>query len=195
MKIWHYSVICVFFISICSCSQPYEWKEIKEKPNNSDYSFTLTTGIQSYKIKKNGKSLFLKAQTYYFQPSSDTSVATKERVDVSFDKPLPQGDKNLESLICRIVQQGEFVPYADDFSIMPEGVCKGMGIWFANKKSYQWNLSFPEADEHGHRQLYAELNEYLYTLFPQLKKYPTQFPFSNNPPAHREGEVWSWYGY
>lgn len=178
----------LFLLGLPSCSfSDFTWKEIcDEKP--SEFSFYLVTQIQSYRIEKKDNVMTITADTYYY-PSS----AQETRKDVSFSKVLKRGCEEIDHLILELIHKGEFIPLSDKYNCLPEGIHNSMGLHL-NGKEYRWNLLFSEEmKDRGVISIYTQLNESLFSQFPELKTLPTSFPFSQNPPEHEAGKIWSWY--
>lgn len=128
------------------------------------------------------------ADTYYYPSSSQ-----KTRKDIAFSKVLKGGNEEIENLIIELIKKGEFIPLSNEYACLPEGIHNSMELHL-NGRQYRWNLLFAkEMEDRGVVSIYTQLNEMLFYLFPELKKLPTSFPFSQNPPEHVTGKIWSWY--
>ena len=175
-------------IGLSSCVfSNFKWGEICYK-NPSDFSFFLVTEIQSYQLDKKNNAMTITADTYYYPSSSQ-----KARKDIAFSKVLKGGDEEIEKLIIELIKKGEFIPLSSEYACLPEGIHNSMELHL-NGKKYRWNLLFAEEmKDRGVVSIYTQLNERLFYLFPELKNLPTSFPFSQNPPEHMTGKIWSWY--
>ena len=139
--------------------------------------------------------MIIKADTYYYPSPSQKN----DKHVITFSKVLKHGTEEIENLIIELIRKGEFVPLADKYDCLPEGTHKSMGV-ILNGKEYRWNLEYlwdlplaKEMEDRGVISIYTQLNEKLFYLFPELKKLPASFPFSQNPPEHVTGKIWSWY--
>lgn len=175
-------------IGLSSCVfSNFKWEEICYK-NPSDFSFFLVTEIQSYQLDKKNNAMTITADTYYYPSSSQ-----KARKDIAFSKVLKGGDEEIEKLIIELIKKGEFIPLSSEYACLPEGIHNSMELHL-NGKKYRWNLLFAEEmKDRGVVSIYTQLNERLFYLFPELENLPTSFPFSQNPPEHVTGKIWSWY--
>lgn len=154
----------------------------------SDYSFYLVTQLQTYRVDKKDNVMTIKADTYYYPSSSQKNYKL-----VKFIKVLEGGEEEIDNLIIELIHKGEFIPLADSYFCLPEGIHNSMELHF-NGRKYRWNLLFAEEmKDRGITSIYAQLNESLFYLFPELKKLPVIFPFSQNPPEHEIGKIWDWY--
>lgn len=179
-------VLLLSVFGLPSCAE-FKWRKIRhEEP--LEYSFYLVTFLQSYQIEKRGDVMTIKARTYYYPPSSP-----KTHQYAKFSKVLKGGNEEIDNLIRELIQKGEFIPLAIKYSILPEGIHPSVGVTLKGRE-YRWNLMFAdEMTDRGVVKIYTQLNEKLYYLFPELKELPTNFIFSENPPEHKTGKIWSWY--
>ena len=165
----------------------FKWREICYE-NTSEFSFYLVTHLQTYRIVKKDNVMIIKADTYYYP-----SPTRKNYKHVAFSKVLKSGTEEIENLIIELIKKGEFVPLSNEYACLPEGIHNSMELHLKGQK-YRWNLLFAkEMEDRGVVSIYTQLNERLFYLFPELKNLPTSFPFSQNPPEHMTGKIWSWY--
>ena len=192
---FHYIIVFVFtLLGLSSCIFPdFKWKEICFN-DTSEFSFYLVTRLQTYWIVKKDNVMIIKADTYYYPSSSQENCK-----HVAFSKVLKSDTEEIENLIIELIRKGEFVPLADKYGCLPEGIHESMGV-ILHGKEYRWNLEYlwdsvvaEEMEARGVIRIYTQLNERLFYLFPELKNLPTSFPFSQNPPEHVTGKIWSWY--
>lgn len=168
----------------------YRWEKIDDNlvDDKLGFFFNLNTAEQFFYMDvKDGKH-FIEAQC---KTNRDLCCAgVVERFQRHYDKV----DAKIVEIIKKIVSIGKYkgrrdLHKYDDVAIRKSNYEPQMMFCSHGHGCYEWYMDSKGMKEAGMQTLYAEMNEYLYSLFPELKDKPTVFPYSINPPKHRKGKV------
>jgi len=198
MKMKTKKLCAVFLVAIClsSCSH---WKKIDLDVTSPkmDFFFGLYTGKQIYNVIKDGDSITIR-----------THLGDLNFVHRKLD-PEKETAKKLMRLISQVVAKGEYVdhrPLSPNYIVnhfQLEPIAPHMSLYIheyytykgkeylneeSGKEEYHWYMYDEGMDAAGMHSLYAELNEFLYSLLPELKTIESAFPYSQNSIPHCPGK-------